>query len=119
MIDIHHTKAGIDRSLIRIGSRTEEIVEVEPRSKVRLGRKYLIDAHRKLVRIRDYLGRLRIGVDAVGARWIIRQRIACQDLRDLRRWCDLQRIAWKRGRIEAETLFSGGHRQNLRSPQYL
>ena len=77
----------------------------------------MIDAHRELIGIRGHLRRRCVGARAVGTARIVRQRIAREHLRDARIHGDDQRVAGKRGGVEALALRRGRNRNHLRVAQ--
>ena len=111
---LHNTEAGINGGLVRVSGGAEEIVEVESCGEVFVGREHLVDAEGELVGVRDYFGGHRVRVGTVRACRVIGQRIAGENLRDLRSGRNDQRIAWKRGCVYAKPLGGRGHREDLR-----
>ena len=121
-VHILHAEALINRCLIRIRRRPRQVVVVEPPKKLPLLPQLLVDADRKLIRIRHYIGWRRVSPCPIRACGIIRQRIALQHRGDPRVHRNHQRIRAPvriLHQVLSCALGRGWHRQYLGRSQHL
>src|ERR1022692_2570372 len=114
-----HREIRVDSRLTWVRCWPRGVLHREPGRQLRLVRNPVIDARRKLIRDGGHFCRCGIRARAIWALRIVRQRIAGQNLRNLRIHRNDQRVAWKSCRVQAGALANSGNGDHFGDAQEL
>src|SRR5437764_2832676 len=119
MIEELHTKAGVDRSLVRVRDRPPHLVQTESCEQMRFLREAMIDSNGKLISAGCDFRRRRVSARSVWPVWIVGQRIGSQHGLNCRINGNHQSVARECRRIDALPLQCSWNWKDLRCTQDL